>query len=202
MFFLRLFGPHAFHLHPVFPCCCAFSACPQLFPFLSPFLFASRSVGLLTASCLPSCLPFPSSPLCCVRVSQLASTCLLLVSLFALLSHFVSTFSGLVWLSLTSVFHLSSASLFVSFVCPLARNLLKPGFQLETTEFKFPGGPFKNLPGFGPSSSEEPCFTISIQTTEVRVSLRSGSCFFLHGTVPAQSPALPVLLVVAGIMRL
>ena len=52
-----------------FPCCCAFSACPQLFPFLSPFLFASRSVGLLTASCLPSCLPFPSLPLCCVRVS-------------------------------------------------------------------------------------------------------------------------------------
>lgn len=179
----------------------------------------SQLVRSCFRSCLPSCLlPGPSafsrllvsllvSPSpprrCAVSVCHSLSPLVFFSSLFLPYCRILCPpsrgWSGLVFLL---VFHLSSASLFVSFVCPLARNLLKPGFQLETTEFKFPGGPFKNLPGFGPSSSEEPCFTISIQTTEVRVSLRSGSWFFLHGTVPAQSPALPVLLVVAGIMRL
>lgn len=113
--------------------------------------------------------------------------------------------SGLVFLL---VFHLPSASLFVSFVCPLARNLLKPGFQLETTEFQFPWGRFKNLPGFGPSSSEEPCFTISIQTTwgkfEVRVMFFSTwhGARTISGGSGVSIAGITSVADVAGIMRL
>ena len=99
MFFLHLSGPHAF-LHPV----------------TSRAAVPSQLVRSCFRSCLPSCLlPGPSafsrllvsllvspSPPCRCAVSVCHSTCLRLVSPFALLSHFVSTFSGLVWLSLPS----------------------------------------------------------------------------------------------------
>ena len=114
MFFLHLSGPHAFNLHPV----------------TSRAAVPSQLVRSCFRSCLPSCLlPGPSassrllvsllvspSPPCRCAVSVCHSTCLRLVSLFALLSHFVSTFSGLVWLSLPSCIP-SSLRLTICLLC-------------------------------------------------------------------------------------
>ena len=99
-----------------FPCCCAFSACPQLFPFLSPFLLLPGPSAF--SRLLVSLLVSPSPPRrCAVSVCHSLSPLVFFSSLFLPYCRILCPpsrgWSGLVFLL---VFHFSSASLFVSFV--------------------------------------------------------------------------------------
>ena len=152
--------------------------------------------------------PLPPSPPCRCAVSVCHSTCLRLVSLFALLSHFVSTFSGLVWLSLPSCIP-SSLRLTICLLClSSCQEPSETWLSAWNNRIPVPGGPFKNLPGFGPSSSEEPCFTISIQTTwgkfEVRVMVFSTwhGARTISGGSGVSIAGITSVADVAGIMRL